>query len=113
MRYISLPKDTPESILTTIALFNPNKEVAYLRRGNAITKWNPDDKKEEEANGLLQGGTVLLRRDKPDTGSTGLDKGSETGICYVCRNVEKDKLLSGDVLEIFANPHASTLTMLS
>lgn len=113
MKYISLPKDSPEKILNTIAIFNPNKEIAYLRRGNAITKWNPDEKKEESADGLLQGGTVFLRRDKPDTGASSLDKGSETGICYVCRNAEKDDLVRGDILEIFANPHASTLTMLS
>jgi hypothetical protein len=111
LRYISLPKDAPARVLSTIALFNPNKEVAYLRRGGVLTRWNADTKTEESVEGLFDG-TVFLRRDKPDTGAAGLGEGSETGICYICRNVGKEKLLTGDVLEIFGNPHASSIELL-
>ena len=62
----------------------------------------------------------LLKRDEPDTGAAALDAGSpttpsglrgasETGVCYICRGVGETELLKREVLEVFANPHASTL----
>jgi hypothetical protein len=52
---------------------------------------------------------ALLRRDEPDTGASALGGRSETGICYICRGVAEEDLMREEVLEIFANPHASTL----
>ena len=113
LKYISIPEDEPKKILDTIALFNANKEVAYIRRGDKFTKWNADTKQEEEVESPLLGGISLLRRDTPDTGASGLKKGSETGVCYVCSEVKQDELMKPRVLEIFANPHASTLEVLA
>ncbi|MFA7682486.1 MAG: hypothetical protein WCX61_05675, partial [Candidatus Peribacteraceae bacterium] len=74
---------------------------------------NSDTKQEETTEeSLLDGGVVLLRRDEPDTGARALGEGSETGVCYVCRGISEQKLYSNKVLEIFANPHASTLEKL-
>ena len=112
LKYISIPENDPKGILDTIALFNANKEVAYIRRGDKFTKWNADAKQEEDTESPLLGGISLLRRDTPDTGAAGLKKGSQTGVCYVCSEVEENKLMNPGVLEIFANPHASILEVL-
>ncbi|MDD3896764.1 MAG: phosphoribosylformylglycinamidine synthase I [Candidatus Peribacteraceae bacterium] len=112
MRYMSVPAAEPGKILSHIALFNSNKEIAYLRRNGKFSQWNAGEKREEPVEPLFTDAVALLRRDVPDTGAAGLGKGSESGICYVCRNVEKEALLKRSVLEIFANPHASRLTML-
>ncbi len=115
LRYLALSNKEPASVLKTISLFNPNKEIAYVRReGGQLTKWNSALKIEENSDiRLLQGGVSLLRRDEPDTGANALGKGSETGICYVCSGVSESDLQRSDVQEIFANPHASTLERLS
>jgi len=107
-RYLS-PSDRPvEDILTTIALFNPNKERAYVRSNGDWSKWNPDKKALELVQSPLQK-ISLLRRDEPDVGGHALGKGSETGICY-SYDAEAD---GGHALQkIFANPHSSKLEFL-
>lgn len=113
MKYFSLPEDTPEKILSSISMFNPNKEIAYIRRGETISKWNPDLKKEQEVSvHPLDASVVLVRRDEPDTGASHLGSGFESGVCYAMNNVNTDDIASPRVLEIFANPHASTLETL-
>jgi len=113
LRYLSLKKRDPADVLSTISLFNPNKEVAYIRRGGKVTRWDSDEKKEESLESSpLDKGIVLLRRDEPDTGALPLGKGSETGICYVCALKDEQKLYTKEALEIFHNPQASTLERL-
>ena len=111
-RYM-MTQGEPGALLRSFSHFNPNKEVAYIRRGKTFTKWN-SERKTEEALGLsiLEKSHALLRRDEPDTGAHALEKGSETGICYVVANIDEQKLYSKEVLEIFGNPHASTLEVL-
>jgi len=109
LKYLSPGKGEPRNILTNFALFNPNKEIAYIRRGSAVRMWDHDEKKEEDYNGDLLEGIALLRRDEPDTGAKTLGKGSKTGVCYVCKGVKDDVLGHSELLEVFANPHASTL----
>jgi len=115
LSYIAPPAGKkPADILGNISLFNPNKEVAYIRKNGTMYKWNSDTKKEESvSDSPLTHGTVLLRREEPDTGANALGKGSETGICYVCGNISLEDLSRRSVLEVFANPHSATLQRLS
>ena len=112
LKYFAVPKNNPQAVLDSIALFNPNKEIAYIRRGGEFVKWNADAKKEEPTSDLFANAKVLLRRDEPDTGAVTIG-GGETGICYVVSGVDAEGIKKPALLEIFANPHASTLEILS
>lgn len=113
LRYIALSQQKSEDFLTDISHFNPNKEIAYVRMGSEFFKWNHEERSlEKMANGVLTGPS-MLRRDEPDTGAAAIGKGSETGICYVCTEIDEQKLYSNEALEILCNPHASTLEKLS
>ncbi|HLD64250.1 MAG TPA: phosphoribosylformylglycinamidine synthase subunit PurQ [Candidatus Peribacteraceae bacterium] len=112
LRYLAPANGDAESILRKISLFNPNKEIAFIRRGSTLTRWNNDRKTEEPAESFL-GNLALLRRDEPDTGASALGPGSETGVCYVCSGITEQEAQRNDLQEIFANPHASTLERLS
>jgi phosphoribosylformylglycinamidine synthase subunit PurQ / glutaminase len=112
LRYIAPSIKSARDILGDIAMFNSNKEVAFIRRDGAFFTWNSESKEEEKLDtSPLSGGISLLRRDDPDTGSAAVG-GGETGICYVCSGVNEQKMYSGEVLEVFANPHASILERL-
>lgn len=111
-RYLSPAEDKVKFILTTISLFNPNKEIAYIRRGSMFSIWNHDLKTENKTENIMNNKTCFIRRDDPDTGAAVLGENSETGICYACSEVKKTELLNKDVLEIFHNPHGSTLELL-
>jgi hypothetical protein len=113
LRYLSIGSKSPGDVLSTISIFNPNKEVAYVRRNGDMKKWNSDTKSEESLDVNPLDGTAFLRRDEPDTGAGSIGPGAETGVCYVCTGVGESDLASPRVLEIFANPHASTLERLS
>jgi len=113
LKYLSMQSDEPQEALLHLSIFNPNKEVAYIKRKGKVTYWNPDTKQEEELEkSPLDHGEVLLRRDDPDTGAAMLGKGGQSGICYVVGNISEQEMYSGELLEIFANPHASTLERL-
>lgn len=114
LKYLAPGNKTPESILAHLALFNPNKETAVVRKEGKFFKWDSDDKtlKPLEKSPLVSA-VSFLRRDEPDTGAGALGKGSETGVVYLCRGVAEKDLLQANVLEIFCNPHASTLERLS
>lgn len=111
LRYIKLPTDDVTGVLTTISHFNPNKEIAYIRRGESFTKWDADTKSESVHDPLLDNVTIL-RRDEPDTGALSLGKGAETGVCYVCEDVSLEDISTVNVMSIFGNPHASTIQRL-
>lgn len=110
MKYFSLTGD-PQEVLGTISLFNANKEKATIRRGSKFFAWDADNKKEVPLE-INRDEVVLLRRDTPDTGAADLQEGSQTGVCYICRGVTKEELCKQDVLEIFGNPHSSTIERL-
>lgn len=110
LKYLSVPKGKEGDVLSNLTRFNPNKEIAYLRRGTSFTKWDADAKQEVAVDPVLKAGTTLLRRDNPDTGSLG--KGSESGVCYVCSGVSPEELSSSLLLEVFGNPHASSIELL-
>ena len=110
MKYFALTGD-PQEVLGTISLFNANKEKAAIRRGFDFFEWDPVSKKEVPLD-INRDEIVLLRRDTPDTGAANLQEGSQTGVCYLCRGVTKEELCKQDVLEIFGNPHSSTLELL-
>ncbi|MEI8229516.1 MAG: phosphoribosylformylglycinamidine synthase subunit PurQ [Candidatus Peregrinibacteria bacterium] len=127
-KYLSPEKRTPESILSTLSLFNPNKETAVVRKDGKFFRWDSAAKKLElMRKSPLEGSVAFLRRDIPDTGAGAIGEGSpttlptgselrgasQTGVCYVCRGVKEDQLLQSAVLEIFGNPHASVMERLS
>lgn len=104
------PTEKPfEEILSTISIFNPNKEIAFVRKGKETFQWNSSTKALDSISDPVVKGVAILRRDIPDTGSSGLGKGSETGICYDIRESDEQKLYTDSVLEILGNPHASIL----
>jgi phosphoribosylformylglycinamidine synthase len=110
LKYLSPGSGEPEEILTSLSLFNPNKETAIVRRGGEFFRWDHDGREcSPLGHSPLEGSVALLRRDEPDTGASALGGRSETGICYICRGVAEEDLMREEVLEIFANPHASTL----
>ena len=108
-RYLAPQKMTAERILTSISHFNPNKEIAYVRREGKWSKWNPDQKIFEQTRTPLRS-INFIRRDEPDVGSSGIG-GGETGICYSCHGMTSD--IPQKLQEIFANPHASTLEQIA
>ncbi len=112
LKYFSVPGCDTKKLLSTIAFFNPSKEIAYLRRGNEFFRWDADAKREIPESPVGTGAVSILRRDDPDTGALELGEGSETGICYVCSGVSERQLLRSDVLELFGNPHSSSLELL-
>ncbi len=107
-KYFAPKGKTAKEILTTISLFNANKEIAYVREGGEWKKWNASRKEFEKAASPLKK-MSLLRRDEPDVGAGGIG-GGETGVCYSCDGIPgtPEKRLC----EIFANPHASILERL-
>lgn len=114
LKYLSPGRTKPEEILSRLSNFNPNKETAMVRQGGKFFRWETDTKQLVPATkSPLAGAVTLLRRDEPDTGAAVLGEGSLTGICYICHGVKEQELLKREVLEVFANPHASTLERLS
>jgi phosphoribosylformylglycinamidine synthase len=102
LKYVPLQTE-PSEYLRHIAHFNPNKEVAYILRGKVLSRWNSHTKSEEQSSSNVLSGMSLLRRDQP------FDRAGDSGICYVLNGIDEQKMCSKDLLEIFANPHASTL----
>ena len=114
LKYIAPGRAKPEELLSRLSFFNPNKETAMVRQGDTFYRWESDTKKLEPAQkSPIEGAVTLLRRDEPDTGASAIGQGSQTGICYICRGVKEQELLKREVLEVFANPHASTLERLA
>ena len=108
-KYISLQSDALDYIFSNIAVFNPNKERAFIKKDGKVLRWNAQQKKAEVSDADAFEGISLLRRDVPDTGAGSFGHGSETGVCYTMHNVSESDLAKAELLEIFANPHASTL----
>ncbi|MDD5041701.1 MAG: phosphoribosylformylglycinamidine synthase subunit PurQ [Candidatus Peribacteraceae bacterium] len=114
LKYVAPKNAKSEELLSRLSFFNPNKETAVVRQGGSFYRWNSDEKKLQKTDvSPLSGATALLRRDEPDTWGAALGQGSETGVCYICRGVSEQELLKREVLEVFANPHASTLERLT
>lgn len=111
-KYLSPTKGSLDEVLADLSIFNPNKERAFIRRSGTLYHWNSSAKREEKSTQTILNGIALLRRDIPDTGASGLGEGSETGICYVCSGVEERLVMETRVLQVFSNPHASTLERL-
>ncbi len=112
-KYISVPNvAVAETQLCSLSSFNPNKEVAFARIQSDMYQWNSATKILEKTTKVVLRGISLLRRNCPDTGLAQLGNDAETGICYDCREVEEEDILRSDLLEIFYNPHASTLERL-
>ncbi len=111
-KYLALPEGRVASALRDLTVFNPNKERVFLRRGGTVTGWDSAKKAEQSAAGglgALFSGPALLRRDVPDTGASAYGGTAETGVCYGCAGLTETDLARRELLEIFANPHASVL----
>ncbi len=108
-RYTGLMTDRTTELLSSLTFFNPNKEIAYVRKNNALFAWDSGEKRLRETTKSVLVGVTLLRRDEPDTAGEALGKGCQTGVCYDCRVVSAEKLLREDVCEVFCNPHSSLL----
>ena len=111
LKYLSVPKGDEQKVLGNLMRFNPNKETAYIRRGGVFAQWDTDTKQEVACDSILNGTVNLLRRDDPDTGKLGPK--SESGVCYVVSGADNDSILLSNVLEVFGNPHSSSIEALS
>lgn len=105
LKYIPLQGE-PAEYLRHIGNFNRNKEIAYIRRDGRLLRWDAVSKAEEATTSSLLDGLMLVRRDEP------FERPGDPGICYVIRGVSEQKMCSTKLLEIFGNPHASTLHFL-
>lgn len=112
-RYVGLQEDRAPELLSQLSFFNPNKEIAYVRRNGSMLRFERNGKKLVPASTSILSGISLLRRDQPDTRGSALGKGCETGICYDCRDISDDRLRSSKLCEVFCNPNSSTLETLS
>jgi len=115
-KYFRVQQSLQGKILNDLAIFNPNKERAYIRRDGKVYRWNNAARKEEalesaQATKILSS-SLLLRRDLPDTAAEHFGKGALTGICYGVNGVGDTALASRKLLEVFYNPHASELKVL-
>ncbi|MBP9773529.1 MAG: phosphoribosylformylglycinamidine synthase subunit PurQ [Candidatus Peribacteraceae bacterium] len=108
-RYIAPSDIKMEAILETLSVFNPNKEIAYVRKDGQFYRWNSGKKELQPTDKKPLAGISLLRRNEPDTGAARFGKGSETGVCYDCRSVDQAAVMNAGLLEVFGNPHASTI----
>ncbi|MFA6039061.1 MAG: phosphoribosylformylglycinamidine synthase subunit PurQ [Candidatus Peribacteraceae bacterium] len=107
----------PQDILSDLSVYNPNKERAFVRRGGVLYRWNNAAKGEERLTDDVRShvltGSLLLRRDRPDTGAGGLGKNGMSGVCYGLEGVGEHDLTSRKLLEVFCNPHAGELMLLA
>ncbi|MFH0770624.1 MAG: phosphoribosylformylglycinamidine synthase subunit PurQ [Candidatus Peregrinibacteria bacterium] len=100
----------PEELLSKLSFFNPNKDTAVVRREGKFYYFDAPKKSLVTLDrSPLDHAIAFLRRDEPDTGAAALGFGAETGVCYVCRDCSEVEVMKSDVLEIFGNPHASTI----
>lgn len=113
MKYVSISSAEPKKVLDDIARFNPNKEMAFIRRNGVMHAWDSDSKTEDVCEDFLAENRALLRIDNPDTGAYSSDMSSQSGVCYLLSGVSDEDLLNTSLLEVFANPHASTLEELT
>ncbi len=113
-RYVGLPNETSlAALLGSLSFFNPNKEVAYLRVHGQMKKWNADRRATEPLDRSIFAGLTLLRRDQPDTIAASIRGGAEAGVCYDCQKIDASDLHEQKLLDVFSNPHASTLELFS
>lgn len=102
-KYVSVPEASVPNVLSDLTIFNANKESAYLRRGKALSKWNAQRKVDEAMEGDFSKGIALLRT----------EQNSDRGVAYWIDGVSDNDLSSPKLLEVFANPHSSTLERLA
>ncbi|MEK7218256.1 MAG: phosphoribosylformylglycinamidine synthase subunit PurQ [Patescibacteria group bacterium] len=116
-KYFRSPSLQPLEFFSDLSVYNPNKERAYVRRNGSVFRWNSKAKTEEkvqtEESRKILAGTLLLRRDLPDTGAGNLGTEGMSGVCYGVEGAGEHDLMSQRFLEVFYNPHASTLKILS
>ncbi len=115
-KYFRVQQSLKEKILNDLAIFNPNKERAYIRRDGKVYRWNNAARNEDELESAqatkILSGSLFLRRDLPDTVAESFGKGVLTGICYGVNGVGDTALASRKLLEVLYNPHASELKIL-
>lgn len=110
-KYLSVEESAVRNVMSDLTVFNSNKERAFLRRGKLFSKWEHGNKSEAAISSFFAG-TLLIRRDIPDACRSAFMNGAETGTAYGIENISEQELCSNRLLEVFANPHASTLERL-
>jgi len=101
-RYCALPQNKPHDLLSRVSFFNPNKEVAYIRRNEKIFRWDHTKKSEVplKEDGVLSH-LMLVRYD---------DYRDNEAVCYALHVGDEESLLSSSrTLEVLCNPHSGTL----
>ncbi len=107
-KYIALKKKKAEDLLMDIAIFNSNKERAVIRRAGVWHSWDSTKKKMQLLDRDPLQGITLVRRELVGSGNSEF----QLGVAYTLRNTDEAELKRQELLEIFANPHASTLERL-
>lgn len=99
-KYLCVPESAVKKVLADLTVFNANKERAFIKKGVSGSEF-------------IGQRMVLIRRDIPDVGAGAWGAGSETGVAYGISGVSDQELTSSKLLEVFANPNASTLEKIS
>lgn len=105
--YIGLQSDRSSELLGSLLFFNPQKQIAYVRKQGLFFRWNSEAKSLRPMQRSIFTGVQLLRRDQPDTSGESL--GGETGVCYDCSTLSDTAPIRSDLCDVFANIHASIL----
>ena len=110
-RYIAFQEGSPHDILCNVMLFNPHRDIAYMRSQEQWFHWRSTEQTLEPLHETehLQG-MMLLRCDLVEKEQQ--REQPVTGTCFICNNIDEQELYSREVLEILANPHASTMVRL-
>lgn len=115
-KYLCVPETAVKKVLSDLTVFNANKERAFLRRRGRFSRFHAATKREESLDSAaaeILRGTLLVRRDIPDTAARAFGNGSESGIAYAVEGIHEQELCSNRaLLDVFGNPHASTLERL-
>lgn len=110
-RYIR-PTNDIASVLSSIVTFNPNKEIAYVRKDSTFYRFDATTKSITPHEPIFRG-IPLVRFDEPQTENRIYGKGGTAGICYDVDAINDADLQRSDLLEVFANPHASHVERLT
>ena len=113
MRYYDIPESLLGFVLGSFIHFNPNKETAYINREDVMYKWDSSEKLEQIMDeSVLNADCVFLCKSVPDPTPSILGHDAESGVCYSIKNVSSNLLHTPEILSVFSNPHASTLSEL-
>lgn len=108
-RFVGTNNEKGIDLLRSLSFFNPQKEMAFIKQEGRWHKWNADTKTLIPLSSPILTGITFLRTDEPDTLAIALGNGAKTGVVYDCRGVTEDDVHDPLLLQVFCNPHSSSI----